>query len=467
MFLHAEEHDIEFVDVKFVDLFGTLHHLTLPIEEIDAGVFVNGLGLDGSSIRGFQAIDNSDMIMVPDPASMMHDPFFEAPTLSFFCKVVDPDGFKPYTRDTRSVAQRAAQLARSLGIADDVFCGPELEFFLFDDVRYDQTTQHGFYFVNNEGAFWNTGEREEDNLGHRGERKGAYFASPPVDRYHNLRSKMTTILRSVGVRAELHHHEVAAAGQNEIGMRFAPLQRAADNVVKFKYVVKNVARRYGKAATFMPKPLFEENGSGMHVHLSLWKEGTNLFYNSDGYAGLSRTAIHFIGGLLRHSPALCALCNPTTNSYRRLVPGYEAPINLVYSRGNRSACIRVPMVGTSPASKRIEYRTPDPSSNPYLAFAAILLAGLDGINNRIEPPAPIDKDIYELSGTEDGDAIAKTPGSLATALDALERDHGFLVDDGVFTPDLLETYIDHKRKHEVDFIRLRPHPGEFALYFNV
>ena len=467
VFLYAEEHDIEFVDLKFVDLFGTLHHLTLPIEEIDAGVFVNGLGLDGSSVRGFQAIDNSDMIMVPDAGTMMRDPFFDDPTLSFFCKIVDPSEFKPYSRDARGVTQRAAQLVRSLGIADEVSLGPELEFFLFDEVRYDQTTQHGFYFVNSDGAFWNTGDREEGNLAHRATRKGAYFAAPPVDPYHNLRSKMTTILRSVGVRAELHHHEVAAAGQNEIGIRFAPLTQAADNAVKFKYVVKNVARRYGKAATFMPKPLFEENGSGMHVHISLWKNGNNLFYDADGYAGLSRAAIHFVGGLLRHSPALCALCNPTTNSYRRLVPGYEAPINLVYSRGNRSACIRVPMFGASPASKRIEYRTPDPSSNPYLAFAAMLLAGLDGIRNEIDPPAPIDKDIYALAGTEEGEAIQKTPGSLAYALDALERDHEFLIADGVFTPDLLETYIKHKREHEVDFVRLRPHPGEFSLYFNV
>ena len=289
----------------------------MPFEEVDEGVFLNGLGLDGSSVLGFQGIEDSDLIMIPDPDTMMRDPFYDEPTLSFFCSIVDPHGFKTYSRDARGVAFRAAQLARSLGIADEVFCGPELEFFLFDDVRYDQATQHGFYFLNNEGAFWNTGQSNEKNLGHRAARKGAYFAVPPVDAYHNLRSKMTTILRDVGVEAELHHHEVGAAGQNEIGFKFAHLTRAADNAVKFKYVVKNVADRYGKAATFMPKPLFEENGSGMHVHISLWKGGTNLFYDANGYAGLSEMAIHFVGGLLRHAPALCAFCNPTTNSYRR------------------------------------------------------------------------------------------------------------------------------------------------------
>lgn len=467
VFLYVKEHDIRFFDVKFVDLFGALQHLTLPIEEIDEGIFLNGLGLDGSSVLGFQEIDDSDLVMVPDPDTMILDPFFDDPTLSFFCGIVDPNGFKPYSRDSRGVALRAAQLVRSLGIADEAFFGPELEFFLFDDVRYDQATQHGFYFINNEGAFWNTGQSDAKNLGHRASRKRAYFAASPIDAYHNLRSKMCTVLRSVGVEAELHHHEVAAAGQNEIGYRFAHLTRAADNAVKFKYVIKNVAQRYGKSATFMPKPLFEENGSGMHTHVSLWKDGTNLFYDSHGYAGLSKMAIHFIGGLLHHAPALCAFCNPTTNSYRRLVPGYEAPINLAYSSGNRSACIRIPMSADSPKAKRIEYRTPDPSGNPYLAFSAILLAGLDGIRNQIEPPDPVEKNIYELAGTEEAKAIAQTPGSLAKALDALELDNDFLVADGVFSPALIETYVDYKRVHEIDFIRLRPHPGEFSLYFNV
>ncbi len=467
VFRTISDKGIQFVDFKFVDLFGMQQHLTFPVEGVDEGSFRDGVGFDGSSVRGFQKINESDMKLLPDPESMFQDPFFDDPTISVFCDVIDPAGFKPYSRDPRGVARKAERLVRSLGIADEAFFGPELEFFIFDDVRYDQATQHGYYFVNNENAFWNTGRGGEPNLAHRAGRKLAYFAASPVDAYQNLRSKMSTILREVGVETELHHHEVAAAGQNEIGFRFGTLLRSADNAIKFKHVIKNVAHRYGKTATFMPKPLFEENGSGMHVHVSLWKDGRNLFYKAGRYADLSEMAGHFIGGLIRHASALCAFVAPTTNSYRRLVPGYEAPMNLVYSQRNRSACIRVPMFATSPAAKRIEFRTPDPSCNPYLAFAAILLAGLDGIQKKLEPPEPIDEDIYELAGTERGDAIARTPGSLDEAIEALQRDHEFLVKDGVFPPDLIETWIELKQEQEIDFIRLRPHPSEFSLYYSV
>lgn len=467
VFKRIRDEDICFLDVKFVDLLGTLQHITLPVEAVEEDLFQKGLGFDGSSVRGFQKIHESDMKLLPDAGTLFRDPFFDDPTLSVFCDIVDPSGYKPYSRDPRGVAHRAQRLTRSLGIADEVFFGPELEFFVFDDVRYDQATQHSYYFVNSEAAFWNTGQEEGANLAHRARRKGAYFAAAPVDAFQNLRSKMSTVLRQVGVETDLHHHEVGAAGQSEIGFRYGTLLQSADNSIMFKYVVKNIAHRYGKSATFMPKPLFEENGSGMHVHVSLWKDGQNLFYQADRYADLSEMAVHFIGGVLHHAPALCAFVAPTTNSYRRLVPGYEAPMNLVYSQQNRSACIRIPMFAASPTSKRIEFRTPDPSCNPYLAFAAILLAGLDGVRNQIDPPEPIDEDIYELAGTERGALISRTPDSLEAAIDALDGDREFLIADGVFPPDLVQTWIDLKREEEIDFIRLRPHPGEFSLYYDV
>ena len=460
------DHDIRFVDMKFVDLFGMLQHITYPSQEIDEDVFRKGLGFDGSSVRGFQKINESDMKLLPDASTLFRDPFFDDPTLSVLCDIVDPSGYKHYSRDPRGVARRAERLAQALGIADQVFFGSELEFFVFDDVRYEQTTRHGFYFLDAHGAFWNSGREYESNLAHRAAQKKSYFAASPVDLYQNIRSKMSTVLRQTGVETDLHHHEVAA-GQNEIGFKFGQLMQTADNAIKFKHVIKNVAQRYGKSATFMPKPLFEENGSGMHVHVSLWKGGRNLFYEANRYADLSEMAVHFIGGVLKHAPTLCAFAAPTTNSYRRLVPGYEAPMNLVYSQRNRSACIRIPMFATSPKAKRIEFRTPDPSCNPYLAFAAILLAGLDGVRRAIEPPEPVDEDIYELADTERGRSIARTPGSLEESIDALERDHEFLVSDGVFPPDLVQTWIDLKREQEIDYIRLRPHPGEFALYYSV
>ncbi|MEE8348429.1 MAG: type I glutamate--ammonia ligase [Acidobacteriota bacterium] len=467
VFLRISDEDIRFLDFKFVDLLGTLQHVTLPVGAVQKDIFHKGLGFDGSSVRGFQKINESDMKLFPEVGTLFKDPFFDDPTLSVFCDIVDPSGYKPYSRDPRGVARRAERLTNSLGIADEVFFGPELEFFVFDDVRYDHATQHSYYFVDSNTAFWNTGRTAGPNLAHRADRKLAYFAAAPVDAFQNLRSKMSTILGQVGLEPDLHHHEVASAGQNEIGFRFGTLIESADNSILFKYVIKNVANRHGKTATFMPKPLFEENGSGMHVHVSLWKDGTNLFYQSGGYAELSEMAVHFIGGILHHAPALCAFVAPTTNSYRRLVPGYEAPMNLVYSQRNRSACIRVPMFAASPSTKRIEFRTPDPSCNPYLAFASILLAGIDGVRNQIEPPEPIDEDIYELAGTERGKSISRTPASLDEAIDALDRDREFLIADDVFPEDLIQMWIDIKRKEEIDFLRLRPHPGEFSLYYNV
>jgi len=468
VFRQITEQDIRFVDLKFLDLFGTLQHLTVSVESIDESTFYDGLGFDGSSVRGFKKINESDMLLLPDPSSLFLDPFYDDPTLSLFCDIIDPDGHKPYDRDVRGLARRAERLVESLGLADQAFFGPELEFFIFDEVSFDQATQHGYYFLNSEAAFWSSGKQEgRGGLGHQAGRKQAYFAAPPADQYHNLRSKISTVLNTVGIQTELHHHEVGAAGQSEIGFRFGPLTHQADAATKYKYIVKNVVSRYGKTATFMPKPLLQENGSGMHVNVSLAKDGENLFYASGGYGELSQMAIYFIGGLLEHAPALCGICAPTTNSYRRLVPGYEAPMNLVYSKSNRSACIRVPMMTTSPKAKRIEFRTPDPSANPYLAFSAILLAGLDGVRKQIQPADPIDEDIYELMETEAGRSIERTPGSLEEAIDALEADSDFLTADGVFTEALLETWIDWKRTQEIDYIRLRPHPGEFSLYFNI
>lgn len=461
------EQEIEFLDLKFVDLFGALQHITFPAAGVDEGMFARGVNFDGSSVRGFQSIHQSDLLLRPDPSSLFRDPFFDEPTLSVFCDVVDPRGSKPYSRDPRGVAKRAERLLQSLGIADSSSFGLEIEFYVLDDVRYDTATQHAFYFVNSEAAFWNSGQGDKPNLGHRSGRKRAYFAAPPRDAFHNLRSKMSQILRSVGIEPELHHHEVGAAGQNEIGFRFDGLTRSADNAIKFKYVVKNTAQRFGKTVTFMPKPLFEEAGSGMHTNISLWKESKNLFYEPGGYADLSKLAQYFIGGILQHAPALCAICSPSTNSYRRLVPGYEAPVVLVHSQANRSACIRIPYTGANPKAKRIEFRTPDPSTNPYLSCAAILLAGIDGILRRLDPPDPVDQDIYSYAETAEGKRLRSAPRSLEQSLLALEADHEFLLRDGVFGPDLIETWLRVKRDQELNYISLRPHPGEFTLYFDV
>jgi glutamine synthetase len=460
-----KEQEIRFVDFKFVDLPGVLQHTTIPIEVFDERIFVDGIGFDGSSIRGFQRIHESDMLLVPDRSTMFLDPFMDDPTLSFLCNIKDPQTHKIYSRDARAVAQRAERYLATSGIADVSYYGPELEFFIFDEVRFHQSTNQGYYFLDSDEGAWNTGRKEKPNLGYKTRQKEGYFPVPPMDTYQNLRSKMVSVLRSVGVEAEVHHHEVASGGQSEIGIRFNTMVSMADRALKYKYVIKNVARRYNKTVTFMPKPLFQDNGSGMHVHISLWKNGRNLFYQTGRYAELSETAEHFIGGLLHHAHALCAFCAPTTNSYRRLVPGYEAPINLVYSQRNRSACVRIPMYSGSEKAKRIEFRTPDSTCNPYLAFAAILMAGIDGIQNRIQPPPPIDEDIYELAH-QNGKKIKGTPGSLEEAMSALEQDHEFLLKGGVFTEDLIRVWLDYKRAREIDYIRLRPHPSEFALYFD-
>ncbi len=460
-----KEKEVQFVDFKFVDLPGVLQHTTIPIEVFDERVFVDGIGFDGSSIRGFQRIHESDMLLLPDRSTMFLDPFMDDPTLSFLCNIKDPQTHKIYSRDARAVAQRAERYLVTSGIADVSYYGPELEFFIFDEVRYHQSTNQGYFLIDSDEGSWNTGRKEKPNLGYKTRQKEGYFPVPPTDTYQNLRSKMVSVLRTVGVEAEVHHHEVASGGQSEIGIRFNTMVSMADRALKYKYVIKNVARRYNKTVTFMPKPLFQDNGSGMHVHISLWKNGRNLFYQTGRYAELSETAEYFVGGLLHHAHALCGLCAPTTNSYRRLVPGYEAPINLVYSQRNRSACVRVPMYSGSEKAKRIEFRTPDSTCNPYLAFAAMLMAGLDGIQNRMQPPPPIDEDIYELAH-HDGKKIKGTPGSLEEAMAALEHDHEFLLKGGVFTEDLIRVWLDYKRAREIDYIRLRPHPSEFALYFD-
>ncbi|MCO6488086.1 MAG: type I glutamate--ammonia ligase [Phaeodactylibacter sp.] len=461
-----KDEEIQFLDLKFVDLFGTLQHLVIVADHIDEGDLIRGFSFDGSSVKGFQSINDSDLILRPDPSSVFTDPFFEEPALSFFCDIINPRNNTPYASDPRGIAKKAEQLLRAQGIAETAYFGPEIEFFIFDEVRFDQSTQFGYFYLNSAAAFWSTG-REGKNLGNIASRKRAYMTAPPVDQYNNLRSKISQVLKLVGLQPELHHHEVAAAGQSEIGFKFGPLTVQADRAVKYKYVVRNVVDRYDKTVTFMPKPLHQENGSGMHVNMSLMKGGKNLFFEQNRYADLSELAEHFIAGILAHAPALCAICNPTTNSYRRLVPGYEAPMNLVYSQSNRSACIRIPASATSPKAKRIEYRTPDPSSNPYLAFASILLAGIDGIRRKMAPPPPVDEDIYEYVASGRGAGLKSTPASLEDALAALEQDHDFLVRDKVFSTDLLEKWIKIKRKEELEYINLRPHPSEFVLYFNV
>jgi glutamine synthetase len=455
------------VDVRFIDLPGIWQHFTMPAGELDEGAFEDGLGFDGSSIRGFQQIQESDMILFPDPKTAFMDPFTREPTLNLICDVADPLTKEPYTRDPRYVARKAETFLRAGGLADRAYFGPEAEFYIFDDVRFDQNSHSGYYFLDSVEGAWNTGRVEEPaNLGFKVRYKEGYFPVPPMDHYQDLRTEMVRTLQNCGVHVELHHHEVGTAGQSEIDLRFDTLTTMADKMMKYKYVIKNVARRNGKAVTFMPKPIFMDNGSGMHCHQSLWKGDTNLFYDERGYAGLSENAIYYIGGLLKHAPSILAFAAPTTNSYRRLVPGYEAPINLIYSQRNRSACVRIPMYSTSPKAKRIEFRPPDPSANPYLAFSAMLMAGLDGIQNRITPPEPIDKDLYDLEPEEKAE-VRNTPGSLNEVLSALESDHQFLLRGGVFTQDVIDTWIAYKREREAEQIALRPHPYEFYLYFDI
>ena len=461
-----EENGIKFVDIRFTDLPGMQQHFSVPVSSFDADAFEDGIGFDGSSIRGFQEINESDMLVVPDPTTAYLDPFAQYPTLVLICNIVDPITKETYSRDPRYVGQKAEQYLIDSGIADEAFFGPEAEFFVFSDVRYSQGTNHGYYFVDSPEGNWNSGKEEHPNLAYKPRPKEGYFPVPPSDSYQDLRSEMVLLMEEAGIEVEAHHHEVATGGQGEIDYKFGTLVQTADRMTIYKYIVKNTARRRGLTATFMPKPLFEDNGTGMHVHQSLWKAGETLMFDEDGYAGLSQTAKYYIGGLLKHAPALLALTSASVNSYHRLVPGFEAPVNLVYSLRNRSAAVRIPMYNNSPKAKRVEFRCPDPSSNPYLAFAALLMAGLDGIENQIDPGDPTDVDLYDLS-EEELAGIATVPSSLGEALDALEADHEFLLKGDVFTKDLIEAYIAYKRENEVDAIRLRPHPYEFFLYFDI
>jgi glutamine synthetase len=455
----AGQTQAQMVDLKFCDLLGTWQHVTLPITAFDESAFDEGLGFDGSSIRGWQGIAESDMLLMPDAASAVLDPFTEAPTLSLICEIADPLTREGYGKDPRRIARRAEEYLNETGIADTAYIGPECEFFVLDSVSYELADHRSHYAIDSAEGHWNSGE---PGLGYTVRPKEGYFPPAPHDTHHDLRSEMVLTLERLGIPCEFHHHEVASGGQCEIDLRYQPLTRMGDQVMTYKYVVKNVARAAGKTVTFMPKPLFGDNGSGMHCHQSLWKEGTPLMADKSGYAGLSQLARSYVGGLLAHAPALLAFCAPTTNSYRRLVPGYEAPVNLVYSQRNRSACIRIPMYSDSPKAKRVEFRCPDAAANPYLAFAAMLMAGLDGIQQGLDAGAPADYDLFEDA---DG-SVPQVPGSLAEALDALEADHEFLLAGGVFSEELIRTWIDYKRENEVDVVRLRPHPAEFALYYD-
>ena len=466
---YARENNIQMVDLKMVDLPGSMQHLTIPVHELTEELFSEGTGFDGSSIRGFQSIDESDMLLVPDPDTAIIDPVLDIPTLSLTCDVRDPITSSPYSRDPRNVAKKAEAHLKAIGTGDISYWGPELEFFIFDTARFDQTAHSGYYFVDSDEGVWNTGAEValsgDLNQGHHPRHKEGYFPAPPVDTLTDMRSEMVLKMINAGIEVEKHHHEVATGGQGEIDFKYGPLVDTADSVMFFKYIVKNVAREYGKTATFMPKPLYGDNGTGMHTHQSIWKDGVNLFAG-DGYAGMSDTMKHYVGGLLAHSPAMLAFVAPTTNSYRRLVPGFEAPVNLVYSARNRSACARIPMYFDSPHAKRIEYRVPDPSCNPYFAFSAMLMAGLDGIAKKTDPGDPLDTDIYALS-PEEASKIQQVPGKLDDALDALEADNDFLTKGGVFTQDLIESWLDYKRSRELDVVKLAPHPIEFKLYYDV
>jgi glutamine synthetase len=462
----AKDAGVQVVDVRFTDLPGTWQHFSIPLGELSEDVFEEGLGFDGSSIRGFQAINESDMLLLPDPESAFVDPCLKVPTLSLICDVKDPITGEWYSRDPRYVAKKAEQYLTKSGIATTSYWGPEAEFYIFNSVRFDQNAHEGYYHIDSDEGIWNSGrDGGTPNLGNRPRHKEGYFPVPPVDQLQDLRSRIMLALIASGVDVEVHHHEVGTAGQTEIDMRFGTLVRMADQIMMYKYVVKNVCAEHGYTATFMPKPMFGDNGSGMHVHQSLWKNGENLFFSKSGYAMLSDAARFYIGGLIKHAPALLAFAAPTTNSYRRLVPGYEAPINLIYSQRNRSAVCRIPMYSKSPKAKRIEFRAPDPTANPYLTFAALLMAGLDGIKNRIEPPAPIDKDLYDLE-LHERKRVRNTPGSLGEVLEALQKDSEFLLKGGVFTQDLLDTWVEYKTEKELKPVALRPHPYEFFLYYD-
>lgn len=460
---------IGIIDLKFTDVPGTLQHLSLPLSELTEENLADGYGFDGSSIRGFKAIQESDMLLIPDTSTAVVDPFCQIPTLTMLCNIMEPETRELFSRDPRHIARKAENFLKESGIADISYWGPEAEHFIFDSARFDQTSNSSYYFVDSDEGIWNSGSEKSlqggPNLAYRPRYKEGYFPTPPTDTYQDLRSECVLKMEHFGIIVEKHHHEVATAGQAEIDMRYDTLTSMADKVILQKYIVKNVARAHGKVATFMPKPIYGDNGSGMHTHQSLWRGGTNLFYDANGYGLISATCRHYIGGLLAHAPALLAFIAPTTNSYRRLVPGFEAPVNLVYSTRNRSACIRIPVYFSSPASRRIEFRLPDPSCNPYLAFAAMLMAGLDGVINEMEPPDPIDENLYDLP-PEEAARVKQVPGSLEAVLNALEQDYEFLLRGGVFTEDLIETWLDLKRTHEMDPLRLRPHPFEFFMYFD-
>ncbi|MFT4246025.1 MAG: type I glutamate--ammonia ligase [Micrococcaceae bacterium] len=464
---YLKEEDIKFVDVRFTDLPGVQQHFNIPASTVDEDFFKNGQLFDGSSIRGFQGIAESDMQLLPDPTTAFLDPFRVEKTLNMNFSIYNPRTGEPYGRDPRGVAQRAEEYLKSSGIADTAFFAPEAEFYIFDDVRYETKENTSFYQIDSVEGVWNTARKEEfGNLGYKTPLKGGYFPVTPLDHFADLRDEMCIELENSGLEVERSHHEVGTGGQAEINYKFDTLLTAADDVLKFKYIIKNVAWANGRSVTFMPKPIFNDNGSGMHCHQSLWRNGKPLFYDEKGYAGLSDTARWYIGGILKHASALLAFTNPTVNSYHRLVPGFEAPVNMVYSQGNRSAGIRIPITGTNPKAKRIEFRAPDAAANPYLAFSAQLMAGLDGIKNRIEPAEPIDKDLYELPPEEAKD-IQKAPANLEEALAALEEDHEFLLENDVFTEDLVKTWIDYKRENELAPLALRPHPYEFDLYYNI
>jgi glutamine synthetase len=462
----VKANDIKMIDFKFVDLPGIWQHYSIPAHRLEESLFEEGIGFDGSSIRGFAQIQESDMLVFPDPETAFIDPLLAVPTLSLTCTVRDPLTLEPFTRDPRYIAQKAERYLISSGIGDVSYWGPEAEFYIFDDIRFDQGANFGYYYIDSREGIWNSGKEEKPNLGYRPRHKEGYFPVPPMDTFQDLRSTIMLTMAQVGIPGEVHHHEVATAGQAEIDMKYDSLVRMADKTMLFKYVVKNVCRRAGFSASFMPKPLFQDNGSGMHVHQSIWKKTSNLFYDERGYGGLSQSARYYIGGLLKHAPALLAFAAPSTNSYRRLVPGFEAPVNLVYSQRNRSAAVRIPMYSKSPSAKRVEFRCPDPSCNPYLTFAALLMAGLDGIQNKIDPGDPIDKNLYDLPPEEKAQ-VKSTPSSLQEVLRSLAQDHDFLLRGDVFTRDVIETWIEYKTAHEVDPVRLRPHPYEFFLYYDI
>ena len=460
-----QKNDVKVVDLRFMDFPGLWQHFSVPTHAIDEEAFAKGLGFDGSSIRGWQAINESDMLVKPVAESAFIDPFFQAKTMVLICNICDPVTGEDYTRDPRNIARKAESFLKTTGVGDVAYFGPEAEFFIFDDIRFDQNEHEGYYHIDSNEGRWNAGRVENPNLGYKPRYKEGYFPVPPTDQLQDIRSEMMLTLEEMGVEIEAQHHEVATGGQCEIDMRFNTLVNMSDNVLKYKYVLKNVARKHNKVVTFMPKPLFGDNGSGMHVHFSIWKKNTNLFAG-DGYAGMSKMALYAIGGLLKHAPALLAFTSPTTNSYKRLVPGFEAPVNLAYSSRNRSAAVRIPMYSNSPKAKRIEFRCPDPSCNPYLALSAIMMAGLDGIVNKIDPGQPLDKDIYDMPAEELA-KVAHTPGSLRESLRALENDHAFLLKGDVFTQDVIDTWINYKIKYECQAVELRPHPWEFALYFDI